>query len=99
MFMYKYLHIIIILFLGTLTVNAQMSLAIDTNKVEIANEYLTFKPEFDYQLKSANQFQSFDANKLPFFCRIEHLIESKSKIAFRFRLGDLNYVNMLENKR
>lgn len=43
-------------------------------------------------------FNRFDANKLPLFCKIEHQIEKSSKIAFRFRLGDLNYVNMLENK-
>lgn len=40
----------------------------------------------------------FNASALPFFCKVEHKIESNSKIAFRFRLGDLNYVNMLENK-
>lgn len=34
----------------------------------------------------------------PFFCRIESTIEKRSKIALRMRLGDLNYVNMLENK-
>jgi len=43
--------------------------------------------------------KSFDADDLPFFCKIEHKIERIGKIPFRFRLGDLNYVNMLENKR
>ena len=41
----------------------------------------------------------FSIATLPFFCKIEHKIESNSNIAFRFRIGDLNYVNMLENKR
>jgi hypothetical protein len=41
---------------------------------------------------------TFNAHHLPLFCKIEHQIEKSSKIAFRFRLGDLNYVNMLENK-
>lgn len=40
----------------------------------------------------------FNSNQLPFFCKIEHKIEKTSPIALRFRLGDLNYVNMLENK-
>jgi hypothetical protein len=33
-----------------------------------------------------------------FFCKIEDKIEKQSQIPFRFRLGSLNYVNMLENK-
>ncbi len=33
-----------------------------------------------------------------FFCRMEHTIEKRSRIPFRFRLGALNYVNKLENK-
>lgn len=36
---------------------------------------------------------------LPFFCYIESLIEKQSKIAFRFRLGNLDYVNSLEYKK
>jgi hypothetical protein len=34
----------------------------------------------------------------PFFCRIESKIESKSKLAPRFRLGSLNYTNWMEGK-
>lgn len=40
----------------------------------------------------------FHPQQLPFFCRIEHKIEQKSNIPFRFRIGNLNYVNALENK-
>lgn len=36
---------------------------------------------------------------LPFFCHMESVIEKKSRIALRLRLGDLNYVNTLENKK
>lgn len=36
---------------------------------------------------------------LPFFCRIEHELEKETKMAFRFRLGNLDYVNTLENKK
>lgn len=38
-------------------------------------------------------------NGLSFFCRIESLIEKQSNIAFRFRLGNLDYVNSLECKK
>ena len=34
-----------------------------------------------------------------FFCRVESKIEKKSNVGFRFRLGSLDYVNMLENKK
>lgn len=64
-----------------------------------AGNFLIFKPRINYY-KSYNDFKySFDVSKLPFFCKIEHKIEAKSKIPFRFRIGDLNYVNMLENKK
>ena len=41
----------------------------------------------------------YNPSNMPFFCRIEHNIEKSGNIPFRFRIGDLNYVNMLENKR
>ena len=62
-------------------------------------EWLMFKPQiYNYSTQKYSTFR-FDANRLPFFCKIEHKIEAKSKIPFRFRIGDLNYVNMLENKK
>ena len=60
---------------------------------------LSFKPSFNLPQSSKFTTNSFDASTLPVFCKIEHKIESVSKIAFRFRLGELNYVNMLENKQ
>lgn len=59
----------------------------------------SFKPSFSLPQTSKFTIKSFDASTLPVFCKIEHKIESVSKIAFRFRLGELNYVNMLENKQ
>lgn len=68
-----------------------------------------FRPELDYtkpdlvrcasfiyenHAKTVGGFQHYSA----FFCRIEDKIEKQSQIPFRFRLGSLNYVNMLENK-
>jgi len=60
---------------------------------------LSFRPDLSGLNKTKILFNKFEPNTLPFFCRIEHKIETGSKIAFRFRIGDLNYVNMLENKR
>ena len=60
---------------------------------------LSFKPEFKVSSKKQFEMKSFDATTLPVFCKIEHKIASASKVAFRFRLGELNYVNMLENKQ
>jgi hypothetical protein len=59
--------------------------------------YLDFRPTWMTAGKQIN-FKKFNPNSLPIFCKIEHQIEKASKIGFRFRLGDLNYVNMLENK-
>lgn len=36
---------------------------------------------------------------LPFFCRIENILEKETKIPLRFRIGNLDYVNALENKK
>lgn len=46
-----------------------------------------------------NRYGLCSKDPLPLFCKIEHVIEQKSGIAFRFRLGNLQYVNMLENKK
>lgn len=43
-------------------------------------------------------FAGYNIDDIPFFCKMEHKIERRSKIPFRFRLGNLNYVNKLENK-
>ena len=38
------------------------------------------------------------AECLPFFCRIEHRIGKKADLAFKFRLGSVEYVDWLEGK-
>jgi hypothetical protein len=38
-------------------------------------------------------------HRLPHFCRWEAAIEKNTKIPFRFRLGNVQYVDQLENKR
>jgi len=71
----------------------------DTNAYESLLTAQSFKPELKVSNKYQFEMNSFDASTLPIFCKIEHKIESVSKIALRFRLGELNYVNMLENKQ
>jgi hypothetical protein len=52
----------------------------------------------NFQTKINLDAYRYRPQQLPFFCRMEHKIEQKSNIPFRFRIGDLNYVNALENK-
>ncbi len=77
----------------------QASVGNDTirNHIFLLERYLDFKPTSVVENKKS-YFNNFNPNNLPIFCKIEHQIEKSSKIGFRFRLGDLNYVNMLENK-
>lgn len=41
----------------------------------------------------------WDADDLPFFCRIEHDLGRKTQIPVKFRLGSVDYVDWLEGKR
>jgi len=53
----------------------------------------------DYpDLRSNTWTKEWKASDLPIFCKAEHQIQKKSGIAFRFRLGSLDYVNSLEGK-
>jgi hypothetical protein len=45
---------------------------------------------------SPKMFTALDPQKLPLFCRLEYRWEIKSRLAPRFRLGSLEYVNSLE---
>lgn len=40
----------------------------------------------------------WDADNLPFFCRIEHKWSKNKATAFKFRLGSVDYVDWLEGK-
>ncbi|HPH22326.1 MAG TPA: hypothetical protein PLW32_00475 [Chitinophagaceae bacterium] len=42
---------------------------------------------------------NFYNSQLGFICKKELLLEKKTKIPFRFRLGSLAYTNMLEGKK
>ena len=41
---------------------------------------------------------TFDANKLPLFCKIEWKIQQASKLPVKFRLGELQQVEAKEGK-
>lgn len=41
----------------------------------------------------------FCVEALPFFCKIEHKMGLNQKLPFKFRLGDVQYVDELEGKR
>lgn len=62
----------------------------------------------DFSFRKASQSNSFThlfisdiprADYLPsLFCKLEYQLESKSKLAPRFRLGSLQYTNWMEGK-
>jgi hypothetical protein len=82
----------------TFQLTGQRNTIPDTVAQQIAS-YFDFKPNWTNKNKVQLKFvKSFSEKSLPFFCKVEHNIEKESKIQFRFRLGELNYVNMLENK-
>ncbi len=95
----KFLTILSVLILTNLNLSAQyINYHVGTDSLK-NNNLLNFRPSIFKNENPQALIKKFDSASLPLFCRIEHKIELKSKIAFRFRLGDLNYVNMLENKR
>ena len=93
----KYYFISLFCFIA-LHITGQHSIKRDSITRHIPS-YLDFKPNWTNKNNLHFKFvQSFTEKSLPFFCKVEHNIEKDSKIQFRFRLGELNYVNMLENK-
>lgn len=55
----------------------------------------------DFEIKtrlSVMYNYGFKAHELPIFCKMEHLLQLKSRFAVRIRLGDVGYVNKLESK-
>jgi len=97
----KYLKIIgfIVIFHWTDSVYGQYTPKINIDSNHFTYKTLFFNPVLRSSISVGIISTPFNISALPFFCKIEHKIESNSNIAFRFRLGDLNYVNMLENKR
>jgi len=94
----------------TIEISETLSYYISQNgKIEMmfSNEFTVFEPietlpllrfENFPDLASNQWTKEWKASDLPIFCKAEHQIQKKSGIAFRFRLGSLDYVNALEGK-
>ena len=52
-----------------------------------------------YPIKIMSIAPDFYNKSLGFVCKKEFLLEKKTNIPFRFRLGSLDYVNRLEGKK
>jgi len=109
----KYIVLYILCFkLFTVQGNAQESISIP-GKVKMAvttpmDYHAIFSQQFDFNfsLKQSwlNQNAGFikypSINHLPgIFCKLEYKIETKSKLAPRFRLGSLAYTEWMEGKQ
>lgn len=55
-------------------------------------------PERTYDRAPSLAMEPWRPESLPIFCKAEYYIQKKSKIAFRFRLGSVDYVDALEGK-
>ena len=71
------------------------------NYQEIWNTHFNLtvpKNEFFFSKTSTSLFPENPNHVSGMFCKMEYKIESKSKLAPRFRLGSLNYTNWMEGK-
>ena len=73
---------------------SEYQFSIDTKKKPIDLQQIANYPD----LNSNAWTKEWKSSDLPIFCRAEHLIQKQSGIAFRFRLGSVDYVNALEGK-
>ena len=79
---------------------------ISDNQVNQINQWLSVNSKINFpviinQLEKSHSIfpQPIFINHLPgMFCKWEHKMDSKSKLAPRFRLGSLNYTNWMEGK-
>jgi hypothetical protein len=78
-------------FLSALQMNAQLSLVKISPLRFSGNEHALPKPK-------SIMFETWSAENLPLFCKIEHKLAKKTPIPIFFRLGSLEYVNWLEQK-
>ena len=71
------------------------------NYQEIWNTHFNLtipQKEFFFSKPSTSLFPDTPNHVSGMFCKMEYKIESKSKLAPRFRLGSLNYTNWMEGK-
>lgn len=78
-----------------------MAFALQAQRLGDSVSVISFKKDSSFvfqknlQILPANYYTS----KFGFMCKQELLLEKKTKIPFRFRLGSLAYTNMLEGKK
>ncbi|MBK9984435.1 MAG: hypothetical protein IPP15_19050 [Saprospiraceae bacterium] len=105
--------ILIIILFSVSFLSAQVSKPLDTTidsstaTIRISDYNVLWKEKFQnlfsdsrllLQVPSATLL-TCSPNHLPgLFCKMEYKIETKSKLAPRFRLGSLNYTNWMEGK-
>lgn len=81
-------------------------LELDKSPIHLLPIYQTFnfrQPAFnsplaDNILTTIAVLNNFNCPPMPFFCRIEHQMEQSARFPVKFRLGDVNYVDRLEQK-
>lgn len=78
-----------------------MAFALQAQRLGDSVSVISFKKDSSFvfqknlQILPANYYTS----KFGFMCKQELLLEKKTKIPFRIRLGSLAYTNMLEGKK
>ena len=103
--------ITIILFFSFLTLNAQKSFPVLTTQLfqKSYQYHFKFNPENKFQFHLTGQsfpypkpatFLYLNTSNHPtgIFCKMEYKIQSKSKLAPRFRLGSFNYTEWMEGR-
>lgn len=89
-----------LIFLFCLSANAQTT---SVEKSDTPKSTLLNPLELKYSILNKSysptaQPKAYSYNDLAFFCKVEVQIEKAAKIPFKFRLGDVRYVDYLEKK-
>ena len=98
--MRQVIFISVIGFFFCLSANAQSTSLekSDTLKSTLLNPLQLKYSILDKSYCPTAQPKAYSYNDLAFFCKVEVQIEKAAKIPFKFRLGDVRYVDYLEKK-
>lgn len=101
----KYNYIILLFSLICVSASAQSKqIGIQLDKMQVVADKPSFTLPFSFQAKNnqslmLSQPKVYAYKDLAFFCKMEVLIEQSAKVPFKFRLGSVDYVDRLEQKR